>query len=714
MKSRFTAMHWLVVGALGLGVAGCASIGRPQGGAKDQTPPEFVSSNPSPEAKNVDRNKIELFFNENVQLEDAFNKVIVSPVQKNNPSVSSNGKRVSVELKDTLLPNTTYTIDFGDAIKDLNEGNILDGFTTSFSTGDTIDTLRISGMVLEARSLEPAQGMLVGVYRCLPDSLMGPWAQREEERIAWMHRDSLSTDTLAPWSLPYDSLRYLASTDSAIYKMPLERVARTNQLGQFTIFNLKPGNYRIYALNDINRDYKWDRTEDVAFYDLTISPFTEPIEVVDTLRSWSDTDSLTTRQGIAYLPNDILLTWFNENYQSQYLKDYKREDKRRFTIQMAAPADSLPEITIAKGPLMGEKLDSWGLLKANPTRDSLEYWIRDTLVLNYDSLMLSVKYQRTDTNELLTWKTDTLKFFFKEPVDKNKEKKKKKKKDEEEADTVPEPVKINFMTFSAVTGSSQELNLPLIFKADQPIDTFYEDTYKLEILDDTLWYPIDGVKFVVDSLLPLTQRRMAVEWEEGEKYRLTIDSAAVVGIYGEWNNTVKHEFTVKKSDDYSTLSFNVAGLDSLPAIVELLDKSEKILAKANVVEGVARLPYLKPGTVYARLFIDANGNGEWDTGNLKEAIQPEEVYYYPKKINLKQNWDIAQDWNIYDVAIDMQKPNDIKKNKPKLKKGERQQQYDDEEEEEEDYWGNGYYGSGNNNANYGRTNNTSGFNRNTY
>lgn len=704
-------MHWLLAGVLALGVAGCASIGRPQGGPKDELPPEFVRSTPDPEARNVDKNKIEIFFNENVQLEDAFNKVIVSPVQKTNPSVSSNGKRVSIELKDTLLPNTTYTIDFGDAIKDLNEGNILDGFTASFSTGDSIDSLRISGMVLEARTLEPAQGMLVGVYRCLPDSLMPEWTAREAQFNQWLHRDSLSTDTLPAWALPFDSLRYLASTDSALYKMPLERVARTNQLGQFTIYNLKPGDYRIFALNDVNRDYKWDRTEDVAFYDAKISPYAQTITVVDTLSSWKRTDSLASRQGTAYYPNDILLSWFNEDYKSQYLKDYKREDRQRFSIEMAAPSDSLPEITIAKGPRLGENVTAWGLLKASPTLDSLEYWIRDTTVMAYDSLMLSVKYLRTDTNDLLSWKTDTLKFFYKDPVVKDKKDKKKKKKDEEE-DTVPKAPEIKFMSFSAVTGTSQELNLPLIFKADQPIDTFYADTWKLEILDDTLWYPIDDVKFTVDSLLPLTQRRMAVEWEEGMKYRLTIDSAAVVGIYGQWNNAIKHEFTVKKADDYSTLSFKVIGLDSLPAVVELLDKSEKIIARANVVDGLARLPFLKPGTVYARLFIDANGNGEWDTGNFKAGIQPEEVYYYPKKVNLKQNWDLTQDWNIYEIAIDLQKPLDIKKNKPKLKKGERQQQqYDDEEEDE---WGNSYYGTdsygnyggyGNSTTNYGRNTN---------
>ncbi|MCC8115371.1 MAG: Ig-like domain-containing protein [Bacteroidales bacterium] len=649
--SKKSSLHWLLIAILAMGLAACASVGRPQGGPKDTEPPVFVSSNPAPEAKNVDKQKIDIIFNENIQLQDAFNKVIVSPVQKTNPSVSSNGRHVTVELKDSLIPNMTYTIDFGDAIKDLNEGNILDGFTTAFSTGDSIDTLRISGMVVEARTLEPAQSILVGIYSNL--------------------------------------------SDTAVRTLPFERVARTNQLGQFTIHNLKPGEYRIYALNDLNRDYKWDRSEDVAFYDVTVSPWTEPITVTDTLRSWLNQDSLVQRAGTAYFPNDLLLCWFNEGYQAQYLKDYARPERRRITLQMAAPSDSLPEITIAKGPLEGANAIDWALLHPNPTRDSLEYWIRDTTVLAMDSLYLSVKYLRTDTADQLTWKADTLKFFWKEP--KVKEEKKKKKKEDEENDTLPPPVpQPTFMQFSAVTGTNQELNLPLIFKASKPIDTLIDEGVHLAIREDTLWIPVPDVYFEIDSLQPLTHRRMYVNWAEGEKYKLTVDSAAITNIYGEWNNTVNHEFTVKKAEEYANLLFNVIGLDTIPAMVELLDKSDKVIAIAPVVEGQAYFPFQKPGTVYARLFLDANDNGVWDTG-LLDSIQPEEVYYYPKKINLKKNWDIAQDWNIYEVAIDLQKPYDIKKNKPKLKDGEKRPT--DDEEEEDEYGGYGYGGYGTTNSN---------------
>ena len=647
MKCKYlNSLHILVILAGVLAFAGCASIGRPQGGAKDELPPVFVSSNPAPGARNVKKERIDIFFNENVQLQDAFNKVIVSPVQTTAPQIQSNGKHVTVTLRDTLVPNATYTIDFGDAIKDLNEGNILDGFSTWFSTGDSIDTLRISGMVLEARTLEPAQGMLVGIHSNL--------------------------------------------SDTAITKLKFDRVSRTNQLGQFTIYNLKPGEYRVFALNDVNRDYKWDRTEDVAFYDVTVSPTVQEIEVVDTLRSSAGTDSLRSRQGTAYLPNDILLSWFNEGYKAQYLKDYARPERKKITINMNAPSDTMPQITIASGRFEGKPIDEWALAMKNPTLDSLQYFITDTAVLHTDSLYLSVKYLRTDTTDMLTWKDDTLKFFFKDP-----KKKEKKKKDKEEADTLPPP--INFITVSPVTPASHDVYMPLKFKVSDPIDTIIEEGVHFEHLIDTVWHPITDAVMEIDSLSPLMQRVINYKWNPGDKYRLSIDSASVYSVYGEWNNKMKHEFTVKPLEEYSNLIMNIYGTDSA-AVVELLDKSDKEVATAPVVNGKAELKYLKPGQYYVRLFIDKNRNGKWDTGKLLEQIQPEEVYYFTKKLNLRKNWDVTQDWDINEVAVDLQKPYEIKKNKPKLKQGE-QAPVNPEDEEEEDEFG-GY-----NNTNYGRSQN---------
>ncbi len=161
------ALVWLCMAAL---FAACANMGRPEGGARDELPPVFMRSDPMPGATNVNKNRLTATFDENIQLEDAFSKVVVSPAQKTPPRVSANGRRLTVDFQDTLLPNTTYTVDFADAIKDLNEGNILDGFAIDFSTGDTLDTLRISGIVLQAENLEPAQGMLVGAYSNYTDT----------------------------------------------------------------------------------------------------------------------------------------------------------------------------------------------------------------------------------------------------------------------------------------------------------------------------------------------------------------------------------------------------------------------------------------------------------------------------------------------------------------------------------------------------------------
>lgn len=640
-------MHALMAIALVAIASACASIGRPDGGPRDEVPPKFVNANPRPGQLNVNGNRINIVFDENIQLDDAFNKVVVSPAQTQPPAISSNGRRITVELRDTLQPDMTYSIDFGDAIKDLNEGNILDGFAIDFSTGDTIDTLRISGIVLEARTLEPAQGMLVGVHSNLDDS--------------------------------------------AITTLPFDRIARTNQLGQFTIRNLKEGKYRVFALKDMNRDFKWDRSEDIAFYDFTVSPSIESIEVCDTFLRDDGTDSLVAHPGLKYLPNDVLLTWFNEGYSPQYLKDYGRQDRRYVTINFAAPSDTLPVITIADGSHAGRNIDEWAVAEVNKTRDSLVYWIRDTAIVNTDSLRLAVKYLKTDTAEQLSWQSDTLRFFFREP----KTSKKKKDKETEEADTVitdafgvPQPK--DFLNLT-VNGGSVDVYSPLYFKVDQPIDTFVESAIKLEMQVDTLWKAVATGPLVVDSLHPLMNRRLDVEWTPGAKYRISVDSAAVTGIYGVWNKPLNQDFSVKELSEYANLAFNVTGLEAdstgaMPAaFVELVGSDDKPTRTAPVINGRAEIKYLQPSTYYARLYIDANGNGKWDTGNMKEKLQPEEVYYYSKKLQLKKNWDVEQTWDIYELAVDAQKPLAIKKNKPKAKKGEKQDNRDDDEEEYDEF-----------------------------
>ena len=640
-------------------LAACASIGHPEGGPRDVTPPVFVRSTPKPGQVNVSGNRIVIEFDENVSLDDAMNKVVVSPPQRTTPSVSANGRRATVELRDSLIPNVTYTIDFADAIKDLNEGNILDGFALDFATGDSIDTLRISGMLFEARTLEPAQGMIVGVYSNL--------------------------------------------SDTAIKTLPLERITKTNQLGQFTIRGLKPGDYRIYAINDVNRDYHWDRSEDVAFYDVTISPSSTPAEFTDTLVNIAGEDSVVTRAGTRFLPDDILLTWFNEGYSSQYLRSYARTNPNQIDFEFAAKADTLTMIKLINSHRAGEEISQWAVIQANPTLDTLRYWITDTTLIGMDTLMIEARYLMTDTLEQLSMTTDTLRLvdkgarnrrrqLEKEAQQREKEREKERKELEKQgvdldsldaADTIPpRPTPISFKITS---GSSQDVHRPLVFTSETPVASFDTTTVKLEWLVDSVWYPLPSpVISLIDSLNTLKYIG-DYKWSPGEKYRLTVDSAAIYDIYGLTNDPISHEFTVKKLDEYSSLAFNITGLEGRPAVVEVLDGSDKVVAAAPVKGNIGRVEYLSPGTYYARLFIDADTNGVYSTGIL-DSIQPEEVYYYPKKITLKKNWGIEQPWDIYELPIDLQKPLDVKKNKPKRKRGENDPDDNNEDEEDDEFF----------------------------
>lgn len=742
-------MRVSIAGVLASMVGACASIGRPEGGPRDEVPPEFVRSHPAPGTTGVSNPRINMFFNENIKLEDIANKLVVSPAQTQQPSVNANGRRLTVELRDSLQPNTTYTLDFADAIRDLNEGNILDGFAMDFSTGESIDTLRISGMLFEGRNLEPAQGMVVGVYSNL--------------------------------------------SDTAIRTLPLERVAKTNQYGQFTIRNLKPGTYNIFAIDDRNRDWHWDRSENIAFSTVTVSPTVEEVEVADTLKSSLGEDSIVTRKAWHYLPDDLLLTWFNENYKPQYLREYERTDRNRATFKFGAKSDSLPDITVVNGPLAGRKLLDLSVLEAREGLDSLVYWIRDTVLLKQDSILVAARYLKTDSLEQLSWTTDTLKLFLrgatrqaekakakeeakerealekkareaekareKERKKQQKERKKKKGKDQQPesadsvstfvpplasdepvaadvpsdsiaADTVPPAPKIPLLEFKAVSTTQQDLHLPVIFEAAQPVESIDSAGWRLEIAVDTLWLPVAEASLVQDSA-SIRRYNLSAKWKEGERYRFTADSLAIIDIYGKWNKEVKHEFKVKLVEDYGNITFEITDIsqigDSVGVVVELLSQQDAVVDTATVRNGRAVFNFVTPGTYYARAFVDANRNGLWDTGNLADSLQPEDVFYYPKKLNLRKNWDIDQEWALFETPVDMQKPNEIKKNKPKTRdrnRTDRDRDEDDEEYYEDDEgfgqnyfdegsWGNGsQYNNARRNSSSSRRNNATGLRQN--
>lgn len=601
----------------------CASMGTPDGGPYDEMPPKFIGSNPGLRAVNVKTQKIELEFDEFIKLEKPSEKVVVSPPQLEQPEIKVQGRKVVVELIDTLKASDTYTIDFSDAIVDNNEGNPMGHFTYSFSTGASIDTMEVAGTVLNAADLEPIKGIQVGLHKNL--------------------------------------------NDSALTTLPFDRVSRTDSRGHFIIRGVASGSYRIYALMDGNQNYLFDsKTETVAFSDSIIVPSMMPATRQDTI--WKDTLTIDTIKTVGYtrfLPDNVILRAFKEENTRQFFSRSQRDKENHFILKFSAKADTLPTLT----GLNFDAKDAF-VIEANEGNDSICYWIKDSLVYQMDTLAVQMDYLYTDSLDQLVPKTDTIylankltreqreKLAKKEAEAKEKERKKKEKKGEK-----IEKEKAVFLTMNVDAPSSFDVNRNITLSFEEPIERIDTSAIHMSVKVDTLWQETPFL-FVADTLLPRKYEILA-EWEPEKEYRLTIDSAAIVGLYGLHTKKVEQTVKVKKLDEYGTLLLNLQGAPST-SMVELLDNGGKVLRQQKITsENTADFYYLAPNTkYYIRLFNDRNGNGKWDTGNVKQALQPEEVYYCPKVWEMKANFEFEETWNIHSTPVDKQKLDEIKKQKP--------------------------------------------------
>lgn len=604
-------------------VYSCASMGNPDGGPYDEEPPKFVRSTPKPFAINSKEKKVTIEFDEFIKLEKAAEKVVVSPPQLEQPEIKASGRKVVVGLVDSLRPNTTYTIDFADAIVDNNEGNPLGNYAFTFSTGTTIDTMEVSGTVLSASDLEPVKNIQVGLHSDL--------------------------------------------SDSAFMKKPFDRVSRTDSRGHFSIRGIAPGKYRIYALMDGNQNYLFDsKTEMIAFSDSIIIPAMEDAMRQDTI--WKDSLTIDTIKSVGYirfLPDDIILRAFKEENDRQYLTRSERDKENHFVLTFSARADTLPTL---KGLNFDER-DAF-IIEKTDRNDSICYWIKDSLIYQMDTLEIQMDYLATDTLDRLVPQTDTLflankltraereKLEAKAAEEKEKERKKKEKKGEK---IEPEPTK--FLTLNVDAPSAFDLDRNVYLSFDEPVASIDTAAIHMEIKKDSLWEEIPFL-FVSDSVLPRKYEILA-EWEPEKEYQLSIDSMAFKGVYGLHTNKVKQTMKVKKLNEYGTILLNITGADST-AVVELLDGSGKVLRQQRITpQNTADFYYLNPGTkFYIRLFNDRNGNGVWDTGKYSEHLQSEEVYYFPKVWEMKANFEFEENWNINAVPVEKQKLDEIKKQKP--------------------------------------------------
>ncbi len=616
-------------------VCSCAKMGQPDGGWYDETPPRIIGSNPSDKGTDIKSKKITILFDEFIQVDNPTEKVVISPPQIETPEIKGAGKKIEVVLKDSLKANTTYTVDFSDAISDNNEGNPLGNYTYSFSTGDHIDTLEVSGYVLNAQDLEPIKGVLVGLYSNL--------------------------------------------SDTAFTKLPMLRVSRTDSRGKFVIKGIAPGNYRIYALADADNNYVFSqKSEQIAFTHDTITPSFRPDVRQDTI--WRDSLHIDSIQRVKYtrfLPDDIVLRAFTEIQTDRYFLKTERTQPDRFTLFFSYGSDRLPEI---RGINFNDR-DAF-ITESTLKRDTITYWLKDTALVNQDTLRMELRYMATDSLGVLRQQTDTLDVLAKESYEKRMKKladqqeewKKKQEKAKKRGKEYQTEMPAEALEPQYDVQSEPDPDQNITINMPSPLARIDTASIHLYSKHDTLWY---RSPFILREKADKARTyELLGEWRPGIEYSLEIDTMAFTDIYGKTSSPYKQGFRVKTEDAYATLLVTVSGMKDTTVVAQLLNSSDNVVKEVSTKTGNIEFFYVDPGTYYMRMFIDSNNNGVWDTGEYAADRQAETTYYYPAKIECKAKWDLTLTWDPTGTPLERQKPLEITKQKPEKDKTIKRRNYE--------------------------------------
>jgi len=647
MKKIFSIVAFMGVVYLFLFYS-CANVGMPTGGDRDSIPPVVVKMNPEIGAKNFEGQFISVTFDEYVTSKDISNDLMVSPVMKRKPTVRMKGKTVFVEFVDTLKPNTTYCFNFGNGIADNNEGNKLDNFRTSFSTGENFDSLMIGGFVVMAESLEPVEDAYV---------------------LLFSEGDSINT----------------------FHKGIPSYIAKTDEKGFYLLTNIKDGRYLLYALKDIDYSLSFNQPDEpIAFNDSLASALTPNIRLIGEKKQMSTLDSLLKGE----LPPDSLLTrdtidvtgvngvkkklerflpsssadstldgnhyanivdtlimgnyrerisitphvlfMYNEKTNNQLLKDYSRNTANLVKFNFShAVKDSFNVELISP-----EVSSDWAYIEYSAGCDSsINLWIKDTTVSKIDTLKMEVQYLALDTAKRTILKRDTLFLAF--DTGSNTKKKNKKKKEKEEKQEVIQP-------FSFTSNMKDDFDPydSILVESPEPLAQFDYKRIHLYQVNDTVKKELTfNVK---QDPVYLRKYRIIYPWEYEEQYSLKIDSSAAKTYTGSPSAKVDKSFNIQKERYYGKFFMNMKNV-SCPCVLQFMknSKDEEVLYSVSVLkDGEVEIPFIKPDTYKLSIILDRNGNGKWDPGILDKKIQPEHVIYYNKVIKVRSNFEIHETWSI--------------------------------------------------------------------
>jgi hypothetical protein len=582
-------------------IGACAKISSPSGGSRDRRPPVVIKSIPEYGAKNFREKSISITFDEYVVLDNISEKFMVSPPMKKKPRIFIKGKRIVTEFEEDLKDSTTYTFNFQDAIKDLNEGNKIENYQFVLSTGSVVDSLSVTGNVYNAFNLEVPEKTLVLLYKELADSFV---------------------------------VRHLP-----------DYISRVDQKGYFRINNIQAGIYRLYALKDADNSKNFNfPEEEFAFMNSSIEITPEknfiPV-VIDTalkkevskVRELSKTGASKTKdiskkddnevQDTIVLKGEYPLMLFEGRKKSHYLTSSDRAGKYQMIYTLSLPPDSLPfSFSI---PESGE--NSY-FIERNKEKDTIKIWLTDSTLYLQPQITTIVNYPFTDTLGILGFKEDTIMMRFRAPRPARGAKVK-----------MPEfKFETNIRNNSLKPGQQIILTSALPFrKPDTTRIRFYQvsDSIRVRIPYSIVKDSLNSCRYFVNTDLL-----------QGEKYLFIADSASFGNIYNEGSDSIGIKFSIRDPDSYSKLTLKIHNYEG-SRIIQLLSSEEKLVYETSMKsDGEVVLPMLEPGSYRLKSIYDLNDDGKWTTGDFDTGRQPEPVSYYPDEIDLKVGWEIEQDWDI--------------------------------------------------------------------
>ncbi len=633
----------------------CASIQSPTGGPKDTLPPVIIAMTPDNFTTGFTADKIYIEFDEFVVVKDQQKEFFTSPAMKKSPTIHTKGRGIVVTIKDTLLENTTYALNFGSAIQDNNENNPLHSMRYVFSTGDSIDSMIMSGYTADS-------------YKA----------------------DSVSKSFI--YFFAVDSLENVAEYDSTLFKYKPSVIARAENNGIFIAQNLKPIKYRVYAIEDTNNNQMYEPgTDQVGFVEGDFAPQEMPGFGI-----WYD----SIRQYPVADPQLYFRMFTDVAFKRQIMQGNERPLQRKVMLYFGAPQPEIESITFDSIPQSDVIVEH-----ITKGRDTLALWLTTPSANIPDTLRSVVAYYKHDSINNLVLQRDTLKLSWKAFETREMEKIRLEKEAARAAAVAagemwedPDSVLVCKMTLSGEMNPERRLSIDF----DYPLTSI--DTTKLLLtrMDADSLITDERVIFERDTA-NLRRYYFNAAWDKPtEKYTLTIPKGTFTDIAGFKNDSIVGNYTVSDPEKYATVLVHLKAADNpdYKYIVQLLDGSGKLLEeKCNLVAGDVRFNYVPAGDIRFRIIQDENGNGVWDTGNVVERRQAERSEIYisggDDTFATKVNWEVELEMNMDEIFAPVTMESLIKSlDEREIQRAEKQRIKDEEAAAKAAQQGNKSAGSG--------------------